>query len=856
MARNTSALLTNGYTCCDEPRLYSWRVSRRCADQASDHGCFQVTDRAPMPLQRIVTAGAAALTFGVLCAASVSGQVPRPAAPAPVASHASSALATPQSQTALVKQYCTGCHSDRGQAGGLSLAAFDAAQVTNQVDVAEKMIRKLRAGMMPPAGARRPDEATVKGLAEALETRIDRAAALRPTPGWRPFQRLNRAEYQRVVKDLLDVDVDVTALLPADTISDGFDNIADAQTFSPTLLAGYLRAANKVTMLALGDPESGASEANYKVPKTASQLGRVDGAPFGTRGGLSVVHTFPADGDYVFRMDLHGNACGVLFGGTVTGEQLEVSVDGSRVALLEIDPRMTEATTGVTLRTPPVHLVAGPHRVTAAFLTQFEGPVIDLLAPIDHTLADTQIGVAFGITTLPHLKDLSIVGPYRTTGVSETPSRRRIFSCRPTSPGEEPACAREILGRLAAQAFRGPVSGDDLTALLRFFEEGRTEKDFESGIGAALEAMLASPQFLFRLEPVRAPGGTYRIGDRELASRLSFFLWGTAPDSELLALAGANRLSQPSELERQVRRMLADPRSEALATRFAAQWLRLNNVDEMLPDALLYPYYDYYLGQSFKRETVLFFDSLVREDRSILDLLNADYTFVDERVARHYGIPNVTGPTFRRVTVPDYRRGILGHGSVLTLTSVADRTSPVMRGKWVMEVLLGSPPPAPPPNVPPFEETQAAVGGKLLSVRERMEEHRRNPACTSCHRVIDPLGLALDNFDVTGKWRIKDNGVPVDPSGVLYDGTRIEGPAGLRDALVTHQDAVLLSFTERLLTYAVGRRVEPFDMPVVRRIVRDAGRQGNRMSAFVLGVVNSPAFRSTSAGVVDAAGVR
>jgi hypothetical protein len=804
-----------------------------------------------------VAAGCSVACLAILFAASPSGQAPRPVPPKPAASHPSSALATAESQTALVKQYCTGCHSDRGLAGGLSLASFDAAQVTSRIEVAEKMIRKLRAGMMPPAGARRPDEDTLKGLAEALEARIDRAAALRPTPGWRPFQRLNRAEYARVVKDLLDVDVDVTALLPADTISEGFDNIADSQTFSPTLLAGYLRAANKVTMLALGDPESGASEANYKVPKTASQLGRADGAPFGTRGGLSVVHTFPADGDYIFRMDLHGNACGVLFGGTITGEKLEVSVDGARVALLEIDPRMTEATTGVTLRTSPVHLTAGPHRVTAAFLTQFEGPVIDLLAPIDHTLADTQIGVAFGITTLPHLKDLSIVGPYRTTGVSETPSRRKIFSCRPTTPGEEPACAREIVGRLASQAFRGPVSGDDLASLMEFFNEGRKEKDFESGIAAALEAILASPQFLFRLEPARAAGGSYRLGDRELASRLSFFLWGTAPDAELLEVAGQGRLSAPAELERQVRRMLADPRSEALATRFAAQWLRLNDVDEMLPDALLYPYFDYYLGQSFKRETELFFDSLVRDDRSILDLLTADYTFVNERVARHYGIPNVTGPAFRRVTVPEYRRGILGHGSILTLTSVADRTSPVMRGKWVMEVLLGSPPPPPPANVPPFEDTQSAAGGKLLSVRERMEEHRRNPACTSCHRVIDPLGLALDNFDVTGKWRIKDNGVPVDPSGVLYDGMKMDGPAGLRAAILKHQDAFLLSFTERLLTYAVGRRVEAFDMPVVRAIVRDARRQNLQMSAFILGVVTSPAFRSTSGGAVEtAAGAR
>ncbi len=801
----------------------------------------------------VVMLGALVVALGVT---SRSSQAQRPAAgPRPVASHGP-APPTAASESAIVKQYCAPCHSERGRAGGLSLATFDAARVASEPAIAEKMIRKLRAGMMPPAGARRPDATVLSGLAETLETRLDRAASLKPAPGWRPFQRLNRAEYARAVKDLLAVDIDASAFLPADTISDGFDNIADAQAFSATLLAGYLRAANKVASLAIGDRDAPASEANYKVAKTASQLGRVDGAPLGTRGGLSVRHTFPADGDYVFRMDLHGNACGVLFGGTATGEKLEISIDGGRAALIDIDPRMTEATTGVTLKTSPVHVAAGSRRVSAAFLQQFEGPVIDLLAPIDHTLADTQIGVAFGITTLPHLKDMSIVGPYRPTGVSETVSRRKIFSCRPTTATEEAPCVRAIVSRLAAQAFRGPVAADDLTALLAFFEEGRKESDFEGGIASALEAILASPQFLFRVEPAPAGSGNrsaYRIGDRELASRLSYFLWAAAPDAELLKAAGEGRLSARGELEKQVRRMLADSRSEALSTRFAAQWLRLNDLDEILPDALLYPYYDFYLGEAFKRETELLFDSLVRDDQSMLALLTADYTFVNERVARHYGIPNVTGPAFRRVKVPEYRRGILGHGSVLTLTSVADRTSPVMRGKWVMEVLLGSPPPAPPPNVPPFDDTKAAVGGKLLSVRERMEEHRRNPACTSCHRVIDPLGLALDNFDVTGKWRIKDNGVPIDASGELYDGTKIDGPAGLRDALLKHKQAVLTSFTERLLTYALGRRLEPSDMPAVRAIVRTAARNEYRMSSFLLGVVQSEAFRSASPAMAETA---
>jgi hypothetical protein len=771
---------------------------------------------------------------------------PRRTAPTTAQNGSASDAGDPGAQTALVKQYCVTCHNDRGKAGGLSLVNFDAATVADHTEAPEKMIRKLRAGMMPPAGARRPDAAALLALAASIETRIDAAAAAKPNPGWRPFQRLNRVEYARAVRDLLGLEIDVTAFLPADTISHSFDNVADVQNFSPTLMEGYLRAASRVASLAIGDPEAAASETNYKVAKTASQLSRVEGAPFGTRGGLAVAHTFPADGDYVFRMDLHSNACGVLFGGTINNEKVEISIDGERVAVLEIDPRMTEATTGVTLKTPPIHVKAGTRRLAAAFVRQFEGPVIDILAPIDHTLADTQIGVAFGITTLPHLKDLSVVGPYRVTGVSQTATRQRIFTCRPTGPNEEAPCAADIIRRLASQAFRGPVSDWDFADLMKFYEEGRKERDFEYGIGAALEAILTSPQFLFRLEAAPAAvraGQTYRVGDVELASRLSFFLWGTGPDAELLKLAAQGRFKVAGELEKQVRRMLADPRSEALATRFASQWLRLQDVDQMLPDALLYPYFDHTLGQAFRRETELFFDSLIREHRSLLDFLTADYTFVNERVARHYGIPNVTGPQFRRVKVPDYRRGILGHGSILTLTSVADRTSPVMRGKWVMEVMLGSPPPPPPPNVPALEETKAAVAGKLLSVRERMEEHRKNPACTPCHRVIDPLGLALENFDVTGRWRIKDNGVDVDATGELYDGTQMAGPEGLRNALLKHKDVFLLSFTENLMTYALGRRVEAADMPMVRQVVRTAAASDYRMSSFILGVVESEAFQ-------------
>jgi mono/diheme cytochrome c family protein len=778
---------------------------------------------------------------------------PQPPAPplAPVTSRQPAAAAAgdtfgPSAQTALVKQYCATCHNDRAKAGGLSLAAFDATRVVDDAVVAEKMIRKLRAGMMPPAGARRPDGPALASLTEALESRIDRAAAANPRPGGRPFQRLNRAEYARAVRDLLAVDIDVSALLPADTISAGFDNVADAQTFSPTLMEAYLRAASKVTALAVGDPAAETAEALYRVPKTASQLDTVEGAPLGTRGGLSVVHTFPADGEYSLRLELHSNACGFLFGGPFTGEQMEVSVDGARVALVDVNPKLADMTGGLSLRTPSIHITAGAHRVTAAFLQRFEGPVNDLIAPIDHTLADTQIGVDYGITTLPHLKDLTILGPHKVTGVSDTASRRKIFTCRPTAPGEEQSCASRIVRDLATRAFRRPVSERDFERLMQFYREGRDEGDFELGVASALEAILASPQFLFRLEAVPATavaGQPYRLDDLSLASRLSFFLWGSGPDETLLKLASAGTLSAPATLERQVRRMLADPRSEALATRFAAQWLRLADVEQILPDAILYPYFDRSLGRAFVRETELFFDSLVREDRSLLDLLTADYSFVNGRIARHYGIPNVTGSAFQRVQLPDERRGILGHGSVLVLTSVADRTSPVMRGKWVMEVLMGSPPPAPPPDVPALEDTKATGESRLLTVRERMEEHRRNPACRSCHRVIDPLGLALENYDVTGKWRIKDNGMPVDPSGELYDGTPMDGPGGLRNALLKHKDVFVLSFTESLLTYALGRRVEALDMPLVRRIVREAEASDLKLSSFVQAIVRSPAFR-------------
>jgi mono/diheme cytochrome c family protein len=792
-------------------------------------------------LKKFVTGGIPVAALVVATVTVAAQQAPKPVIK-PATSHAPAVTTMlPAEQTALVKQYCATCHNDRSKAGQLSLQAFDAAKLEEHGELAEKMIRKIRSGMMPPSGARRPEPAVLTALLNTFESRMDKHAALNPNPGFRPFQRLNRAEYANAVRDLLNLDLDVSTYLPPDTISHGFDNVADAQTFSPTLMDGYLRAASQISRLAVGDRNASATSITYKIPRAASQHRRVDGAPMGTRGGTSVVHVFPADGHYRLKASLHYEPLGGLAGrNSMTAydlkEQLEFSVNGERVALVDLNTRMSETDpkNGLELVTPPVHIKAGPQRVTAAFVQRLDGPVDDLLMPLENTLAD--VSITWGVTMLPHLRDFIVQGPMDVTGVSDTPSRLKIFSCRPTAKAEEEACAMEIVKRLTTQAYRGAPTAAG---------------GFEAGIRLAVQSILMSPRFLFRLEqqPAGLRAATYRVSDEDLASRLSFFLWGTVPDAELIRAASTGTLRTPAGLEKQVRRMLADKRSEALSTRFASQWLRLQDLDKIFPDYLLYPQYDDVLARSMKRETELFFDSIVREDRSVKDLLTADYSFVNERLAIHYNIPNITGSAFRRVTLPPYRRGLLGQGSILTLTSVADRTSPVQRGKWVMEVLLASPPPAPPPNVPALDDgAKVGESGKLLSTRERMEEHRRNPQCTSCHKVIDPLGLALENFDVTGAYRIKDNEVPVDVVGDLYDGTRMDGPAGLREALMKHSDMFLTSFTESLMTYALGRRLDHSDMPAVRAIVRDAGKKGDRLSAYVMAVVNSAAFKM---GVVD-----
>ena len=782
--------------------------------------------------------------------------------PTTVAHTAVEPTTDPDEANAVVEEYCTRCHSETRRRGDLVLEGFDAAAVTaspGNAMVAERMIRKLRAGMMPPAGVRRPEAAVLESVVEELETRLDAAWAENPEPGTRTFQRLNRAEYAAAVQDLLGLEVDVNAYLPLDTKSANFDNIADVQMPSTTVVEGYLRAAGQIARLALGDPDAEVGNTIYRLSRIRSQKDRVEGAPFGTRGGVAVTHNFPADGKYVFHIMPYNAVEGEVFGRTYGTEQIEIAIDGARVALLTLDRWMHESEpSGLNVRTDTIQVPAGPHEVSAAFVKQFEGEVDDLIRPIDHTLADGQIGIGYGVTTQQHLQRLTILGPFEVTGVSDTPTRRRIFSCRPTAPDEERPCAESIVRRLATKAYRRDATDDDVADLMGFYDEGAAGEGFEDGVRLALQAILASPHFVFRMEEtpegVQA-GDIYRISDTDLASRLSFFLWGAPPDQTLIDLADEGELSDRDELERQVRRMLEDPRSEALATRFAAQWLRLQDLEKIHPDALSFPYFDETLAEAMHRETELLFDHLVREDRPVTELLTADYTFVNDRLARHYGIPGVLGNDFQMVQYPtEHRRGVLGHGSILTLTSHAGRTSPVLRGKWVMEVLLGSPPPPPPPNVPDLEETEGTEDGRFLTVRERMEQHRANPACASCHNMIDPIGLALENFGVTGAWRVRDGGNLVDPTGELYDGTAINGPKDLREALLSRPEVFYRIFTQNLMAYALGRRIEYYDMPAVRQITRAAAEQDYRVSAFILGIVNTPAFtlsRAAEAVVAD-----
>ena len=757
-------------------------------------------------------------------------------APAPSPAVPSPAL------TEVVQQYCVVCHNDALLTGNLSLQRFAVEHAAEERETTEKVIRKLRAGMMPPPGFPRPPADSLLALAETLESTVDEAARAAPNVGTRRFQRLSRPEYERVIRELLGLEVDADNWLPADLLVGSFDNMSAAQALSTTLLDSYLKAATDVSRLVIGNPRALSSTTKHRNPMEVSQHAwdQIEGAPFGTRGGMVVRHDFPADGEYVFRVETDFGS-----GNQVAAEDIDISIDGEPVALLRLE--YNAARTVPAIETEPIFVRAGQRKVSAAFVNLVEGPYEDRFSPTAWSAAGTA-GSNYGVTGLTHLKELLVTGPRNVSGVAETESRRRIFSCRPSSPDEARPCAESILTRLATRAYRRPTPSDDISDLMSFYDAAAAEAGFEAGVQMGLQAILVSPEFVFRLEREPAdtrPGDDYPLSDIDLATRLSFFLWATVPDEELLEVAGSGRLSDEGVLEAQVERMLANPRSETLATRFAHQWLRLQDVGKVWPESYLYPDFSQQLADAMVRETELLFDHLVREDRSLLELLDADYTFLNQRLAQHYDIEgNFQGEGFRRVPYPDdRRRGVLGHGSVLHLTSMSGRTSPVLRGKWVMEVLMGTPPPPPPPNVPTLEGSPDADGGRTLTTRERMERHRSSPVCSSCHNFIDPIGLALDNFDVTGRWRVRENMAPLDTRGIFYDGTALSTPAELAAVLLKRPVPLARNFAEHLFSYAIGRPADHLDQPTIRAITWAAADSNYSISSIVMGIVKSAPFR-------------
>ena len=746
----------------------------------------------------------------------------------------------------MLDKYCVSCHNDRVKTANLSLQGLDLAKVADHAELWEKVVRKLRAGVMPPPELPRPSLSEYEGLRDWLEGEIDRAAAAKPNPRSVVLHRMNRTEYANAIRDLLDLRIDATALLPADDSANGFDNIAGSLTLSPTLLESYATAAARVARLAVGYWKS-PTEATYLAPNDASQNHRLEGMPFGTRGGIVARHDFPADGEYKFSIQNFG------IGSFIPGERLALIIDGERAHVwpyrgVGAAVGMTAESDGTLEVTVPVR--AGSRLVGATFIATNHRPSLDIIRQYDrkslenNTIPQLQYYPAIGF--------VRIQGPFHSQRPRDSASRERIFTCKPATAAQEATCARETLTTLARRAYRRPPATQEIATLMTFFGEGRKGATFEDGIEYALRLLLASPQFLVRAErepaTVRA-GQTYRITDLELASRLSFFIWSSIPDDELINVAAQGRLSAPMVLAQQVRRMLKDPRSEALVTNFGQQLLYLRNLPATSPDGVFYPNWDDELRQSLRRESELFFDSILREDRSILDLLTANHTFVDERLARHYGIPNVYGSRFRRVTLPpdmDYRRGLLGKGAFLAVTWTQNfRSSPVKRGVWVLENILGTPPPEPPPNVPALEETKGA-SGKALTLREQMTLHRSSPPCAGCHSIMDPIGFALENFDADASWRAKqggDGGVPIDAKVKLFDGQEVDGPAGLRTALMRYSPQFARMFVEKLMTYAIGRGMEYTDMPTIRAVAREADRDDYRFSALVLGVVRSAQFQ-------------
>ena len=772
-------------------------------------------------------------------------------------------------ERALLDRYCVTCHNDALLTAGLSLAALDLDRVGDHADIWERVVGKLRAGMMPPAGRPRPDGEASGRLVAYLETELDRAAAADPDPGRSAaLRRLNGTEYRNAIRDLLDLDVDVSTLLPADDSSAGFDNVS-LGGLDPGRFERYLAAARRIARLAVGAPVRSPVADTFIVPSDLNQTGHVDGMPFGTRGGAAFDYNFPVDAEYELRVELGKSWNNNRIGGLREPHDIAILLDGAPVEVLTVSPpaRRQAATQSVLYQTADrpadadlfvrVPVTAGPHTVGAAFVSRGG----ELVERHRQPFQKVHITVGGDQRTQPNVYSISVTGPFEATGPGDTPSRRRIFSCRPADDAgvaAERACAAEILGTLARRAYRRPATGDDVDLLLGFFDEGRADGGFEQGVEMALRRLLVSPEFLLRVE--RDPAGAdgpYRVSDLELASRLSFFLWSSLPDDELIEAASRGELRDPAVLEAQVRRMLADERSASLVTSFAAQWLYLRNLPAVSPDFIVFPDFDETLRRALRRETELFFESVVREDRSALDLVTADYTFVNERLARHYGMPGVAGSHFRRVSLPpgSPRGGLLGQGSILAVTGYATRTSPVVRGKWVLENLLGTPPPPPPPNVPPLNEEKSAA---VLSMRERMEEHRRNPACAACHALMDPVGLSLENFDAIGRWRTLTAGLaPIDASGGLPDGTVFDGAAGLRQAILDRSDQFVRTLVDKLMTYALGRATEHYDAPAVRAVEREAKAGGYRFSDLVLGIVRSTPFqmrRPDTVGVAAADG--
>ena len=750
-------------------------------------------------------------------------------------------------EQALVNRYCLGCHNDQTLRGGLSLEDASLAQIAGHEALWERVLRKLRAGAMPPNNSPRPDSTGYETLVSYLEATLDSGAIAAPNPGRTDtFRRLNRTEYRNAVRDLLALDVDVATLLPSDDASFGFDNVGVIE-LSPTLMERYLTAAQKISRLAVGSTATVPGSRVVTLRADLTQEGHLDGLPFGTRGGTLVEHTFPLDGEYEIEVRLARNR-NENIEGLREPHVLEMTLDGDRLKLFNVAPDRNslggyyadeDVDKHLNLRIP---VTAGPHVFGSAFLQKNAA-----LIETERQPYQAQFNQDRHPRQQPAVQSVSISGPFDPTGAGDTPSRTRIFICQPTNVADEADCAATIISSLARRAYRRPVSYQDLEMPLSFYERGRATGEFEDGIELALRALLASPEFLFRIErdPDNKPSGTtYLISDIELASRLSFFLWSSIPDDILLELAETNRLRDPDVLESQVRRMLADPRSNTLITNFADQWLYLRNLETAAPNLRQFPDFDDNLRSAFRQETHLLFSSVLAEDRNVLDLLRADYTYVNERLAKHYGISGVYGTNMRRVELPanSVRRGLLGHGSILTVTSYTTRTSPVLRGKWILENLLGMPPPPPPPNVPPLEEPDPGVAAR--SMRERMEAHRVNPACATCHRLMDPAGLSMENFDAIGRWRDRDdNWSPIDASGSIPGKSNFDGVAGLREAILTRPNVFVGTMTEKLLTYALGRGLDHHDAPAIRKVVRHAATNDYRFSSLVLGIIESTPFQ-------------